>query len=109
NHYMKEPWQITMYQEEGKNDFIEAIIRSYQRIGMIKQTKDQKTKQLIHSLSQFLLDIPHHALIYFKKDENNVRYEEDYAAVCAFIQNRSEERRVGNRYRMYGRQMKKQV
>lgn len=87
NHYMKEPWQITMYQEEGKNDFIEAIIRSYQRIGMIKQTKDQKTKQLIHSLSQFLLDIPHHALIYFKKDENNVRYEEDYAAVCAFIQN----------------------
>lgn len=87
NHYMKEPWHIKMYQEDGKKAFVDAIIMSYQRIGMIKTTHDEKTTRMIRSMSEFLLDIPHHALIYFKKETNKVRYEEDYAAVCAFIQN----------------------
>jgi len=87
NHYLKEPWQIKMYQEGGKQAFVEAIMTSYQRIGMIRTTNDEKTKRMIQSMSKFLLDIPHHALIYFKKDQNKVRYEEDYSAVCAFIQN----------------------
>src|SRR5699024_1834594 len=87
NHYLKEPWEIKMYQKGGKEAFVEAIMTSYKRIGMLQTSSDEKTKQMIESMSQFLVDIPHHSLIYFKKAEDAVRYEEDYAAVCAFIQN----------------------
>src|SRR5699024_5232884 len=46
-----------------------------------------KTIKMTDSMKGLLLDIPHHALIYFKKEEEPVRYEEDYGAVCAFTQN----------------------
>lgn len=86
-HYMKEPWRVKIYQGEGKQYFVKAIIRSYQRLGMIKKDNDPKTAKLIASMSKFLLDIPHHALIYFETEDDPIRYEEEYAAVCAFIQN----------------------
>lgn len=86
-HYMKEPWNIKMYQEKGKKPFVDAIMSSYQRLGMVSAKRDEKALKTIHSMKRFLLDIPHHALIYFNKEENPIRYEEEYAAVCAFIQN----------------------
>lgn|GEM_PF-1422907 len=86
-HYMKEPWNIKLYEKEGKRDFVDAIITSYQRIGMLKTNDDTKTQKMIESMKQFLLEIPHHAMIYFKREEDPIRYEEAYASVCAFIQN----------------------
>ena len=86
-HYMKEPWNIKLYQQEGKQILIKEIIKSYQRAGMIKKDDHPKTKKTISSISQFLLDIPHHALIYFERESDPVRYEELYASICAFIQN----------------------
>ncbi|QKY69872.1 nitroreductase [Lentibacillus sp. CBA3610] len=86
-HYMKEPWNIKLFEKGGKSDFVDAIIASYQRIGMLKSGDGPKSQKMIASMKQFLLQIPHHALIYFKKEEDPVRYEEEYASVCAFIQN----------------------
>ncbi|GAQ18553.1 nitroreductase [Oceanobacillus picturae] len=86
-HYMKEPWQIKVFQEKGKEYFIEEIISSYERIGMLRTDKEPKTIKMKESLKQFLLEIPHHVVIFFEVDEDPIRYEEDYAAVCAFIQN----------------------
>ncbi|MEI3612372.1 nitroreductase family protein [Pseudogracilibacillus sp. SO30301A] len=87
-HYMKEPWNIKLYQKAGKESFVNAIIQSYQRLGMMKYSgNNEKTLRSIQSIKQFLLDIPHHALIYLPFEEDPVRYEEEYAAVCAFIQN----------------------
>ncbi|GGK03524.1 nitroreductase [Lentibacillus kapialis] len=86
-HYMKEPWNIKLYERNGKVNFVDAIIASYQRIGMLKTADDQKTQNMIESMKKFLLHIPHHALIYFPNEEGPVRYEEEYAAICAFIQN----------------------
>ncbi|SHF85867.1 nitroreductase family protein [Ornithinibacillus halophilus] len=86
-HYMKEPWQIKLYQKSGKNHFIEEVIKSYQRIGMIKTSKDEKTLKMIDSMREFLNAIPHHALIYYEKENDPIRNDEEYAAVCAFIQN----------------------
>ncbi|TFJ93361.1 nitroreductase family protein [Lentibacillus salicampi] len=86
-HYMKESWRINVYEREGKSDFVDAIMTSYQRIGMLKTDDDLKTQKMIDSMKQFLLQIPHHALIYFKKEDDPVRYEETYASICAFIQN----------------------
>ncbi len=84
---MKEPWNIKLYQKEGKRPFVDAIIDSYQRIGMLKNDNNPKTLKMITSMKDFLLEIPHHALIYFEKEQDPVRFEEEYAAVCAFIQN----------------------
>ncbi|GGB35950.1 nitroreductase [Virgibacillus dakarensis] len=86
-HYMKESWNIKLYQRNGKKAFVDTIISSYQRIGMLKTDNDSKTLKMIDSMKQFLLEIPHHALIYFEKDPDPIRYEEEYSSVCAFIQN----------------------
>lgn len=86
-HYMKEPWQVKIYQSEGKHRLIDATIRSYQRLGMMKSDESEKTLKSIQSIKSFLFQIPHHALIYFQRERDPVRYEEEYAAVCAFIQN----------------------
>lgn len=53
----------------------------------MKKGEDEKSRQTIQSIKRFLLDIPHHALIYMPIQKDSVRYEEEYAAVCAFIQN----------------------
>src|SRR5699024_10464061 len=86
-HYMKESWRIKLFQDQGKIRFIHAIMQSYQRIGMIKNNQEPRTIEMIESMVKFLGAIPHHALIYFEKEKDPVRYEEDYASVCAFIQN----------------------
>src|SRR5690625_82866 len=86
NHYMKEPWEVKIFEKEGKKKLIKAIIKSYQRLGLIKNNDDEKTLKTIDYMSGFLYDIPHHALIHFPIESNPIRYEEDYAAVCAFIQ-----------------------
>lgn len=86
-HYMKEPWNIKLYQEKGKENFVDEIMKSYQRIGMLQTSDDKKTKKMIESMKQFLLAIPHHALIYYPQEADPVRNEEEYSAVCAFIQN----------------------
>lgn len=86
-HYMKEAWNIKLYQDKGKDRLINAIMDSYQRLGMIRDTKDTKTIKMVNSMKQFLRNIPHHAVIYFNQVEDPIRYEEEYASVCAFIQN----------------------
>lgn len=86
-HYMKEPWEIKLYQAKGKETLINNIIKSYQRIGMLGSDSHPKTIKSISFMKSFLLQIPHHAVIYFKKEKDLIKYEEDYAAVSAFIQN----------------------
>ncbi|WP_067727158.1 nitroreductase family protein [Oceanobacillus damuensis] len=86
-HYMTESWKIKLYQSKGKQAFINAVIASYQRIGMIKDDWNPKTLRMIESMKQFLMEIPHHALIYMEKQHDPIRQEEEYSSVAAFIQN----------------------
>lgn len=86
-HYMKEPWEIKLYQEQGKVQFVDHIIESYQRIGMLKMDQDPKTMKMTNSMKKFLLQIPHHALIYYEKESDPIRVDEEVAAINAFIQN----------------------
>lgn len=83
-HYMKEPWEIKLYQGHGKVTLINKIIKSYQRLEMLSTDNDAKT---VKSIKDFLLKIPHHAVVYFERENDPIKYEEDYASVCAFIQN----------------------
>lgn len=86
-HYMKEPWEIKLYQAKGKVKLIDEIIKSYQRLDMLGSDNNPKTVKSVTYMKEFLLQIPHHAVIYFKTDKNLIKYEEDYASVSAFIQN----------------------
>lgn len=86
-HYMTESWQVKLFQDGGKNRLAEAILKSYQRSGLIKNDGSPKTLRTMKSMSDFLLNIPHHAVIFFEKPDDPVRYDEEFASVCAFIQN----------------------
>lgn len=86
-HYMTESWRVKLYQRTGKKDFVASIIKSYQRSGMLGSDDSEKTLRSIQAISQFLLDIPHHALIYYHKEQSLLRNEEEYSSVAAFIQN----------------------
>src|SRR5690625_5710213 len=51
---------------------------------MLSTDNDSKS---VKSIKDFLFQIPHHAVIYFEKEKDPIKFEEDYASVCAFIQN----------------------
>lgn len=86
-HYMTEAWNIDIYQREGKSKLIDAIMDSYQRIGLTPNNTDEKTVHMIESMKKFMHAIPHHTVIYFDPPKDPVRYEEEFASVSAFIQN----------------------
>ncbi|RWZ54963.1 nitroreductase [Halobacillus fulvus] len=86
-HRMKEPWMIKVYEGAGREQYIAKVLESYEREGFFKGYGSEKTNRMQEGIRSFLKTIPHHALIYMEKDESVLKYEEDYAAVCAFIQN----------------------
>lgn len=86
-HYMTESWNVKIFENGGKTFLIDKLMNSYERLGMLKTESKEKTLKMRKSMSQFLHNIPHHALIYMPKQEDPVRYEEEYASVSAFIQN----------------------
>ncbi|MFC3041345.1 nitroreductase [Virgibacillus xinjiangensis] len=87
SHYMKEPWNVKVYQCKGKNRFVENILASYRRLGMIPDDDGPKALRVAESMRSFLLQIPHHVVIHYEREEDAIRNEEEYSAVCAFIQN----------------------
>ncbi|ELK47995.1 nitroreductase [Bacillus sp. SB49] len=86
-HHMKEPWNIYMYQGAGVKMYADNVLRSYERQGFFSGYKEDRQTKVREGIRDFLLRIPHHALIYMEKDPDKRKYDEDYAAVCAYIQN----------------------
>ncbi|MFZ3579599.1 nitroreductase family protein [Virgibacillus sp. DJP39] len=88
NHHMKEPWKIKIYEDEARSDFGDKIVDSYIRYGLLKSLSDEKLKKARQSYDRFFTSVPHHALFYMdKEDDGGYLDNENYAAVCAFIQN----------------------
>ncbi len=86
-HRMKEPWNVKLYQDEGRKDYAELVLESYERAGFFASYNKEKKQKMCEGIRDFLLSIPHHALIYLERDQDKHKFEEDYAAVCAYIQN----------------------
>lgn len=86
-HYMSEAWRIKLYQGKGKQILVQAILNSYQRVGMLPKGDSPKAVRSRESIGNFLLTIPHHALIYYEKPQDRIRNEEEYSSIAAFIQN----------------------
>ncbi|UOQ94328.1 nitroreductase [Halobacillus shinanisalinarum] len=87
NHRLKQPWEVMMFQNDGVRDYADLVIESYLREGFAEGYDSAKTDKMMQGIIQFLIDIPHHALIYMERDSDFHKFEEDYASVCAFIQN----------------------
>lgn len=88
NHHMKEPWKIKMYEDDARSVFGEKIVDSYIRLGLLKSLDDNKLQKARISYDKFFNSVPHHALFYMEKeDDGGYLDDENYAAVCAFIQN----------------------
>lgn len=86
-HYLTENWKVDVYQGKGKQTLIDAIMSSYVRIGFLPDNREKKTVEMIRSMKQFLMRIPHHIVIYFDPPTDQVRYDEEFASVSSFIQN----------------------
>ncbi|MFD1040056.1 nitroreductase family protein [Virgibacillus byunsanensis] len=88
NHHMKEPWKIKIYEDQSRSAFGEKIVDSYIRLGLLKTLNEEKLKKARQSYDRFFTSVPHHALFYMEKeDHGGYLDDENYAAVCAFIQN----------------------
>lgn len=85
---MKEPWKIKLYEGEARSWFGEKIVDSYIRLGLLKSLDVNKLKKARVSYDNFFRSVPHHVLFYMEKEDiGGYIDDENYAAVCAFIQN----------------------
>ncbi|MFS0674560.1 nitroreductase family protein [Ornithinibacillus sp. 179-J 7C1 HS] len=87
NHYMKQPWKIRIYEDEARSVFGEKVVDSYIRLGYLKTLNKEKLKQARIAYDRFFTSVPHHILFYIEKEDNGYIDDENFSAVCAFIQN----------------------
>ncbi|MDL4839047.1 nitroreductase family protein [Aquibacillus rhizosphaerae] len=88
NHHMKQPWKIKVYEDEARGTFGEKVVDSYFRLGLIKTTETKKIEQLRKGYHKFFNSVPHHILFFMEKeDDGGYLDDENYAAVCAYVQN----------------------
>ena len=79
NHKLTEPWRFQLYADEGKEKFIEAFLTSQQRDGQVTDKAKKK--------SEYFREIPLHLVVIMPEDPRKKRWDEDYAAISAMIQN----------------------
>lgn len=88
NHHMKQPWKLRIYEDEAKSPFGEKVVDSYIRLGLLKSKDEEKLNKARLAYDRFFTAVPHHALFYMEKeDDGGYLDDENFAAVCAFIQN----------------------
>ncbi|TCT18796.1 nitroreductase [Melghiribacillus thermohalophilus] len=86
-HRMKEPWKLKVFQGKGRNIYVKALMRSYERLGFFHQNQTEKAEKMKQGIETYLFSIPHHVLVYMEKEEDPLKMDEDFASVSAFIQN----------------------
>ncbi|WP_170840746.1 nitroreductase family protein [Oceanobacillus limi] len=88
NHHMKEPWKLKIYEEDSRSKFGEKVVDSYIRLGLLKTLNEGKLKKAREAYDRFFTSVPHHILFYMDKEDNGGYLDdENFAAICAFIQN----------------------
>ncbi|MFC4556887.1 nitroreductase family protein [Virgibacillus kekensis] len=88
NHHLKEPWNMKIYEDEARSEFGKKVVDSYIRLGLLKTLSEEKLAKARQSYDRFFRSVPHHVLFYMnKEDDGGYLDDENFAAVCAFIQN----------------------
>ncbi|MBW7473371.1 nitroreductase [Paenibacillus oenotherae] len=78
NHGVREPWRFILYKNEARTELAEAMLEALSAAER-EQYGDGKRNYFNH--------IPLHLLVVMKEDPRPRQWEEDYAAVCCWIQN----------------------
>lgn len=78
NHGLREPWRFVLFMEEGREKLAEAIMNNPAKGGK------KQTPEMIH---ENIMKVPVHLIVVMPEDPRQKEWEEDYAAVCTFIQN----------------------
>ncbi|ARD48509.1 nitroreductase [Sporosarcina sp. P37] len=79
NHKLTEPWRFQLYADKGKEKFIEAFLASQERDGSVPDKAKNK--------ANYFRDIPLHLVVIMPEDPRKKRWDEDYAAISAMVQN----------------------
>lgn len=80
NHKLTEPWRFQLYTGEGKDVFAQAYLDSQPKV-------DGEVSEKAKRKAQYYKDIPIQLVIIMPEDPRQRRWDEDYGAVSAFIQN----------------------
>lgn len=87
-HHMKEPWKLKIYEDEARLTLGRKIVESYIRLGLLNNLTGELLEQARQKYDRFFTSVPHHILFYMEKeDDGGCLDDEQYAEVCAFIQN----------------------
>lgn len=79
NHKLTQPWRFQLYADGGKEKFVEAFLASQERDGTLPDKAKNK--------AAYFRDIPLHLVVIMSEDSRKKRWDEDYAAISALVQN----------------------
>lgn len=78
NHKHREPWQCKLFIGNGRKTLVDAVLSSF--------SADEREKRG-NMLTERFMNTPAQIVVYMDEDPRQIQRDEDYAAVCAFIQN----------------------
>ncbi|MDF2661542.1 MAG: nitroreductase [Paenibacillus sp.] len=78
NHGSREPWRYILYRGASRTAFAEAVLGA-----MSAEEKDKYAEQRLNDYGR----IPLHLIVVMKEDPRQKQWDEDYGAVCCWIQN----------------------
>lgn len=77
NHGLREPWRFILYRNEARAEFTEAVMRA--------MSADERARLETQKRADYA-KIPYHLVVAMKEDPRQKQWDEDYGAVCCWIQ-----------------------
>ncbi|MGG0186955.1 nitroreductase family protein [Bacillus rhizoplanae] len=78
NHQHREPWKCKLFFGDGRKKFVDAVLNSFS-----PEEREKRGKML----TERFMSTPAQIVVYMDEDPRQAQRDEDYAAVCAFMQN----------------------
>ncbi|WP_026671763.1 nitroreductase family protein [Alkalihalobacterium bogoriense] len=78
-HGMREPWRVILFVDKGVRTFAKAIIEETYS----PEEREKKGSKMY----DYYTNIPMHLVVVMKQDPRQKKWEEDFSATSAFIQN----------------------
>lgn len=78
-HGMREPWRVILFTDKGVHSFAKAIIEGTYS----SEERDKKGSKMY----DYYTKIPMHLVVVMEQDPRQKKWEEDFSATSAFIQN----------------------
>lgn len=83
NHGHREPWRFILVHEEARTKVVHTAVEIYREAGNLDALDEKQIEKVINDA----LSIPAQLIIVMKEEESDKKWEEDFAATSALIQN----------------------